>query len=370
MRGIGKGFVLIFILIMFISFLSLFMIESANAQGGSTTLADSLTVSVFPEVATFDINTSRNFVATANGGSGSFSYKWFLDGKLVGNNSPSYSYRASTGNHTIYVNVTDGANPLNWSTSNIVSISTNSLLIAPTIIGAWSTVTMDQGQTSNLTATTAENGTSPYSYQWLMKAPGESFYSPIIGANMTSYSFVTSGSTVTGLWSFELRVTDSATTPITVTSLSASFMVYAIPMVSIFPETAILNVGQALLFTANAGGGSGIYTSYQWYIDGVAQPGQTASTFYFLIISAGSYSITATVTDSTGATSSQFSVARITATISPTPTPTESPASTPTPTETPTPSPTVPEFRSWTILLLLTAMTGSGLLVHFKRQQH
>ncbi|MGD0451398.1 MAG: hypothetical protein ABSA79_10150 [Candidatus Bathyarchaeia archaeon] len=141
-------------------------------------------------------------------------------------------------------------------------------------------------------------------------------------------------------------------------------------IVSVSLGTANLNVGQTQLLTATAIGGSGIYTSYQWYVDGASQSGQTASTFNFSPISAGSYLITATVTDSTGATSSQSTVASITALATPTPTPTASPTSTPTPAATPTPTPTVPEFQSWIILLSLAAMTGTFLLVHFKKQKH
>ena len=77
--------------------------------------------------------------------------------------------------------------------------------------------------------------------------------------------------------------------------------------------------------TATASGGSGSYTSYQWYVDGSAQTGQTASTFSYSPASAGSYSITVTVTDSLGATSAQSTAATVTvnsALVAPTVTPT------------------------------------------------
>ena len=47
-------------------------------------------------------------------------------------------------------------------------------------------------------------------------------------------------------------------------------------------------------------GGSGPYMGYQWYVDGTAQSGQTASTFNYSPASAGTYSITVMVTNSSG----------------------------------------------------------------------
>ena len=88
--------------------------------------------------------------------------------------------------------------------------------------------------------------------------------------------------------------------------------------VSVSPSTGLLDVGQNKIFTAAAGGGSGSYTSYQWYVNGAAQIGQTVSTFSYSAVSAGSYSITVSVTDSFGATSPQSTAALVTVSASPT----------------------------------------------------
>ncbi len=111
---------------------------------------------------------------------------------------------------------------------------------------------------------------------------------------------------------------------------------YVALTISISPTSATFNVGQSKTFTATTSGGSGTYTSYQWYLNGFAQSGRTASTFSYSPASAGSYSITATVTDSLGSTSAQSTAAVVTALVIQTPTPT----STPTPTPTPSPSTT------------------------------
>jgi PKD repeat protein len=116
-----------------------------------------------------------------------------------------------------------------------------------------------------------------------------------------------------------------------------------------------MNMGQSATFNANASGGSGTYASYQWYVDGSAQSGQSEPTFTFTPASTGTYSITATVTDSSGTTSTQSTAVVVTVSVTPTPTPslTPSPTSTPTSTTIPSatpsptttnPSPTAPEF--------------------------
>ena len=159
-------------------------------------------------------------------------------------------------------------------------------------------------------------GTSPYSYQWLQRAPGAGSYLPITGATSSSYSFVTSGSAATGTWSFELQVTDAVSA--VVTSSPVSVLVNAVPTVTVSPASWIMDVGQSKTFTASASGGSGSYASYQWYVGGTAQSGATSSTFSYVPGSVGSYSITVTVTDSLGTTSAQSSAVSVTVATSPT----------------------------------------------------
>ena len=189
----------------------------------------------------------------------------------------------------------------------------NSSLVAPTVTPNSGTV--DQGRTCSLTSTAVSTGSSPYSYQWFEEAPGSSF-SPISGAVSNSYNFVTSGYTVTGSWSFELQVTDSAGTPVTVTSVAASVVVNVALTVSVSPSSWVMDVGQSETFTAAPSGGSGSYTGYQWYVNGSAQSSQVGSTFSFAPASGGTYLIGATVTDSSGATS-QSSTAPVSVATSP-----------------------------------------------------
>ena len=202
-----------------------------------------------------------------------------------------YSYTASGTSHSVTCKVTDSAStPVTSPASNAVSVTVNSALVAPTVTPTPGTV--DQGQTSSLTSTTVSTGTSPYTYQWFEKAPGGSYVT--VGSNSGSFSFATSGSTATGSWSFILQVTDN--TGAAVNSTAVSVTVNSAPTVSIAPVGPVtLDAGQAQTFTASASGGTGTLT-YQWYLnDSIV--GVDSSTYIFSE-SAGSFSVTCTVTDS------------------------------------------------------------------------
>jgi hypothetical protein len=249
-----------------------------------------------------DDGQEQTFTASASGGTLPYTYNWYLNASLVGTNSTSYTFDASNvGSFSLYVNVTDSATTPVTNESNTASIKVNSALVTPSVSASSGMV--DQGQTSTLSVIDLSGGTGPYIYQWLQKAPGSGSYSDIGDATSSSYSFVTSDSTATGSWSFELQITDSAKTPVAVTSTEASISVNVVPTVSVSSGSATSDVGQSQLFTAIPGGGSGTYSSYQWYVDGSAQTGQTGSTFNYYFASVGSYLIAVTVTDSSGATS-------------------------------------------------------------------
>ena len=90
--------------------------------------------------------------------------------------------------------------------------------------------------------------------------------------------------------------------------LDGNVYAFGQPWVSVSPSSVVMDVGQSQQFTATPSDGSGTYTSYQWYVNGNSQSGQTASTFNYLA-SSGTYSITAIVTDSQGTPSQMSSAA-------------------------------------------------------------
>ena len=267
---------------------------------------------------TMDVDQDQTFAAMASGGTSPYIYQWYLNGETVGTSS-SYKFDPeSTGSFQLYANAIDSSSvPINVN-SNIESITVNSQLNAPTVSRSKST--LDQGQTSSISSSSVTTGTSPYSYQWYEMAPGAGSYSEISGATSKSYSFATSGSTTVGTWSFELQISDSATTPDAVTSSPVSILVNAAPTVSVSPGSWIMDVGQSKAFTASPVGGSGSYSSsgYQWFVGGVAQSGQTSSSFSYSAGSVGSPLITVTVTDNLGVISAQSAAPSVTVNVSPT----------------------------------------------------
>ena len=200
---------------------------SAQSSSASVTVNTALSVSISPTSVTLDVGQSRTFTATASGGTTSYSYQWYLGGSVVsGQTSSTYTYTPTvSGSYTIYVKVTDSASTPVTAQSSSATVAVNTQLVAPTVTASPTSVT--QGSSSSLTSTTVSTGTSPYTYQWLQKAPGASSYSSISGATSSTYSFATTTSTTTGAWSFELQVTDSASTPVTMTSAAVTVTVSA-----------------------------------------------------------------------------------------------------------------------------------------------
>ena len=261
---------------------------------------------VSPSSVTMDVGQSQTFTASVFNITSPYTCKWYLNGGTVGSNSLSYTFNAlSVGSFSLYVNVTDSAGITKTVMSNGASVTVNPALVAPAV-GVFSGV-VDQGQSSRITSSIVTTGTSPYSYQWLQRVPGSSSYSVISGAVSDSYSFDTSSSTTIGTWRFRLQVTDN--TGATVNSNIVSVIVNVAPAVSVSPSWGLLDVGQSETFSATPFGGSGSYTSYQWYVNGLAQSGATASTYSYSPGLASSFSITVTVTDSLGVTSVQSSAA-------------------------------------------------------------
>ena len=285
----------------------------------SVTVNSVPTVTVSPGSWTMDVGQSKAFLATASGGSGSYpasGYHWYVGGVVQGGQTgSSFSFSpGSVGSFSITATVTDSLGATSAQSSS-VSVTVASALVAPSVSVSLGTVT--QGQNSVLSSSAVSTGTAPYAYQWLQRAPGAGSYSLISGATSSSYSFVTSDSTTTGTWSFELQVTDAVLA--VVTSNPVSVTVNSVPTVTVSPGSWTMDVGQSKAFLATASGGSGSYpaSGYHWYVGGVVQGGQTGSSFSFSPGSVGSFSITATVTDSLGATSAQSSSVSVTANASP-----------------------------------------------------
>ncbi|MGA3060664.1 MAG: hypothetical protein ABSD92_09880 [Candidatus Bathyarchaeia archaeon] len=208
-------------------------------------------VSIAPSSVTMDAGQSQAFTATVSGGN-TETYQWYLDSSAVsGATSSSYSYTAATGSHSVYVKVTDSVNgPI---TSNTASVNVNA---APTVTVLPTSWSMDMGQQKTFSATASGGSGSYSSYQWYVD-------SILQGGTGSSFTYSPGSS---GSHSITVKVTSGT-----------------------------MDMGQQKTFIATASGGSGSYSSYQWYVDSILQGG-TGSSFTYSPGSSGSHSITVKVT--------------------------------------------------------------------------
>jgi hypothetical protein len=307
---------------------------SAQSSAVTVTVNASPTVSIAPVgPLTLDVGQVQAFTATHSGGSGVIHYQWYLDGSAVGTDSSGYSYTAGGTSHSVTCTVTDSASTPVTSASNAVSVTVNSALGAPTVSASAGTI--DQGQTTSLASSSVTTGTSPYMYQWLEWAPGGSYAA--VGSDSASFSFVTSGATATGRWSFILQVTDNAGAAVN----SAAVSVTVNPTISasagaggsISPTGNVgVNYGDSQTFTITANTG--------YYIVDVKVNGSSVgavSSYTFTNVQTA-YTISATFAQTP--TPSPSPTATPTPTSSPASTPTPLPTATPTPTTSPSPTPT------------------------------
>jgi large repetitive protein len=199
-----------------------------GATGSATTVpvVAGLSASILPTSWTMDAGQSKTFTATGAGGSGSYTgYHWYVDSVVQAETTSSFSYTPATaGTKSITATVTDSLGSTSPQSSP-ATVTVNSALVAPTVTPT--PFSIIKGQTSSLTSTSVTTGTSPYSYQWLQKAPGEGSFSPIGGATLASYTFDSAGK-ATGDYNFELQVSDNAGA--VVTSLSATVTVTIGPL--------------------------------------------------------------------------------------------------------------------------------------------
>lgn len=186
------------------------------------------TVSVSPTSWIMNADQNETFTATASGGTGNYtSYQWYVDGSpQSGATTVTFNFAAApVGTHSITATVTDDSGNTSLQ-SNAATVTVDSALVAPSVTPTPASV--NQGQTSNLTSSLISTGTSNYTYQWLVEAPGDNSFTSIVGATLSSYSFVTTNTTTAGSWNFELQVTDNASLPDMTTSAAVAVTVISL----------------------------------------------------------------------------------------------------------------------------------------------
>ena len=259
--------------------------------GQPLTTPPALSVTVSSNQNPTDVGLSATLTATVSGGTSPYTYLWYwANGTATSNHNDNFVITESTaGTYGMYVHVVDDTGTA--VNSSVYDETFNSL---PSVSISASQTTVDVGQSFTLTATVS-GGTSPYTYVWSY-ANGTA----ISGATASAYTASWSAS---GTYYYYCTVTDKVgssklSNEVTITVDSAL-------TASISSSKNPIDYGQSVTFTATASGGSGTYTSYQWYVGGSAISGATSSTYTTTTLAVGTDSITATVTDSNGWTSPQ-----------------------------------------------------------------
>ena len=210
--------------------------HSAIDQGQSVTITDTVTPSLATGTVAFQVSTNSGSTWSALGSP-----------QTLTGGAASYSYSPSVGSYQYNAIYSGDPNYLG-STSTVASLTVNSVLVAPVVQASAGAV--DQSQSTTLSVKTdISGGTSSFSYQWFEEAQGASQFSTVGSATSSaqSYPFSTTGSTTVGTYKFELQVTDSAGTPMTVTSNVLSITVNSAlvaPTASASPTT--VDAGQSV----------------------------------------------------------------------------------------------------------------------------
>ena len=226
-------------------------VTSLSSKAASITVNSALgTPSTSTSSATLDIGQCSTLSVThLSGGTFPYNYQWL--GKAPGASSysaisgattQSYSWSSTgvaTGTWSFQLQVTDATSAV--VTSNVLSVTVNSQLNAPSASASPSTI--DQGQSSSLTISALTTGTSPYTYQWYSDVDSGSYIS-LNGATSSIYNFVTSTSTATGTFRFMVQVTDgtgssvnSTVASVNVNSPTAALTPTPTPTATPIPQT-------------------------------------------------------------------------------------------------------------------------------------
>jgi hypothetical protein len=193
---------------------------------------------------------------------------------------------SSGAGYSFYVNTFDQVSIASYSyssASNVVSLGTAYPLSA-SITAPYTTA--DAGQSLSFTCTAA-GGVSPYSYAWTFGDGGTD-----VGQTVGHTYSPTGSMTVT------CTVTDSTSAT---ASGTTSVLIISDPAVTVSASHASADVGQSVIFTASASGGSGGY-SYAWSGLPTGCSDSGAATLTCSPTSGESDVVTATIIDSNGYT--------------------------------------------------------------------
>ena len=255
--------------------------QTVSVSNPAPTLTGSFTYSpASPQAGQF-----VSFTGSASGGTPPYSFSWsFGDGSTGTGSSVTHAY-SSAGSYTVTLSIKDGGSPQQTATSQqTISVTNPSSTLTASF--TYTPSSPQTGQSVTFTGT-ASGGTSPYTFTWSF---GDG--STGTGASTThTYSLV-------GSYAVTLTVVDSGSPQQTTTSQRTISVANPPPLsAGLTFSPASPDAGQSVSFTASASGGTSPY-SYSWsFGDGGTASGNLVSHSF---ASAGSYTVTLSVTDSGG----------------------------------------------------------------------
>jgi hypothetical protein len=207
--------------------------------------------SVLVAPVSIDSGQTATLTASPSGGSGGYSYAWFLgdscSGTVLGT-GVSYTTGALTSDTDYCVQVTDSLGSTATATVTVTVNPPLAVTITP------SAPVIDYGQSVTLTVNPS-GGSGGYAYAWYQ---GPTCTGTVLGASDTYDT-----GALTSTTAYCVEVTDSLGSA---TGATDTVTVNAALTVTITPPAPTVDSGQTETLTANPTGGSGGY-AYQWYSD-------------------------------------------------------------------------------------------------------
>lgn len=265
-----------------------YFVQVSNSHGSRLSAAATVRVKRRPAIttqpasATVTEGQTATFTVVASG-STPMTYLWYRNGAAIaGATQASYTTPAtvlsdSGAQFTVVVSNSAGSD-----TSQAATLTVLSNVVAPTITGHPSSITVTEGQLASFSVTAT--GTAPLSYQWHKGT------SPVTGATQATLSFAAAQAVDAG--SYKVVVTNAAGS---VESNPATLTVNIPVSITVSPASQAVTQGQNASFTVTATG-TGPFT-YQWQKNATNLVGQTGSTLTLTNVQAsdaGSYRVIVT----------------------------------------------------------------------------
>ena len=262
-------------------------IGGGATAGWTETVDPALTVSIASSENPADAGQSVTFTATGSGGSGSgYSYDFYVDGTSVqsGTSATYATTSLAVGSDSVYVTLTD-SNSYTVQSSTI----TETIYADPTVSISSNDNPSIVNNAVTFTASVTYSGTiSTYD-----------FYLNGVSQQSGSSSTFTYTFTSTGTDTVYVVVTDSLSGQATSSTLTQTVNSPAL-IASLGSNLDPSDVGETITFTASATGGTGSYSTYDFFLNGVSEQSGASMTWSYAFSSAGSYSVYVNITDSGG----------------------------------------------------------------------